>query len=156
MNTELIAATWRAVGALQQDFIQRFYAAFFARHPRYRALFPAGLAVSHVRKMTLTVALLADLADEPGAIAPHLRRLRAAHQPYRLAREDFDAFRDTFIHVLSRELGPEWSDAAGLAWREAFDEVLIPALCDAPLDNPRVILDIPNMYAPEPESATKP
>ena len=133
IDTELIAASWRSLGDRQHGFILRFYQVFFARHPRYRPLFPAELADSHVRKMVLTVALLADLADNPGDIGPHLRRLRAVHGPYGLARDDFDAFRDTFVHALSLELGPDWSDATALAWRDAFDQVLIPAMSPVPV-----------------------
>lgn len=132
INTEIIAASWRSLGERKHDFIVRFYQAFFARHPRYRPLFPAELADSHVRKMVLTVALLAELADDPGDILPHLRKLRAAHTPYQLALPDFAAFRDTFVQCLALELGPAWNDETALAWREAFDRVLVPALSPAP------------------------
>lgn len=128
MNTELIAQTWRSLGERQPQFIQAFYARFFERFPGYRKLFPADLRKAHLEKMIDTVALLGDLADEGSDIAPHLRKLGAAHKPFDLRPNDYQNFKAVFVEVLRQQLGVRWPEAAAKAWDEAFEQVLIPLM----------------------------
>ena len=128
MNTELIAQTWRALGERQPPFIQAFYARFFERFPGYRRLFPGDLRKAHLEKMIDTVALLGDLADDRSDIAPHLRKLGAAHRPFDLRPRDYENFKAVFLEVLGTELGATWTPAAARAWGEAFEQVLIPLM----------------------------
>lgn len=128
MNGALIEQTWQLLGDRRGQFIDAFYERFFERFPGYRKLFPRELRAAHLEKMVLTVALLADLADDRARIAPHLHRLGAAHRPFALQPRDFGNFRDVFIEVLGLQLGAQWTPAAEQAWREAFDEVLIPRM----------------------------
>jgi hemoglobin-like flavoprotein len=128
MNTELIAQTWQALGDRQSQFIDAFYHRFFERFPGYRKLFPHKLRLAHLEKMVLTLALLADLSDDRRGIAPHLRKLGAAHKPFDLELRDFNNFTSVFIEELELHVGKEWTAAAAQAWRDAFDTVLIPLL----------------------------
>ena len=128
MNTELIAQTWRSLGERQPQFIKAFYARFFERYPGYRKLFPGDLREAHLQKMIDTVALLGDLADDRDDIAPHLRKLGAAHKPFDLQPKDYRNFKAVFIEVLASELGPRWTAPAAQAWDEIFEQVLIPLM----------------------------
>lgn len=128
MNTELIARTWQALGERQGRFIQDFYERFFERFPDYRGLFPRELRDAHLAKMVDTVALLADLAEDTGDIAPRLHKLGAAHEPFALAPRDYANFKTVFIEVLGEHAGAAWSLQAGQAWSDAFDDVLIPLM----------------------------
>lgn len=128
MNTILIAQTWAALGPRHQQFIEDFYTRFFERFPAYRKLFPAELRHEHLAKMVGTIALLADLADDQPDIAPRLRRLGEAHEPFDLKPRDYQNFKEVFLEVLARDLGAGWTPGAAKAWEEAFDRVLIPAL----------------------------
>ena len=128
MNTQLIAQTWRSLGERQPQFIKAFYARFFERYPGYRKLFPGDLRQAHLQKMIDTVALLGDLADDRNDIAPHLHKLGAAHRPFDLHARDYRNFQTVFVEVLRQELGARWPAAAGLAWNDAFEQVLIPLL----------------------------
>jgi hemoglobin-like flavoprotein len=128
MNTELIAQTWAALGRRQGQFIEDFYKRFFERFPGYRKLFPGELRRAHLAKMIDTVALLADLAEDRTDIAPHLRKLGAAHEPFALEERDYGNFKAVFVEVLAGALGAQWTPAAAQAWEEAFDRVLIPTM----------------------------
>lgn len=128
MNTELIAQTWQALGRRQPQFIEAFYKRFFERFPGYRKLFPRELRKGHLDKMVETVALLSDLAEDRADIAPRLRKLGEAHQPFALAPRDFGNFKAAFLEVLGTYAGPQWTQAAEQAWSQAFDEVLIPLM----------------------------
>ena len=137
MNTELIEQTWLALGARQAQFIEAFYERFFERFPGYRKLFPRELRAEHLDKMLQTVALLCDLAEDRGDIAPHLRKLGAAHRPFDLAARDLANFRDVFVEVLAEHAGAGWSPAAARAWGEAFEEVLFPLMREGAQAAPR-------------------
>jgi hemoglobin-like flavoprotein len=128
MNTELIAQTWQALGGRQAQFVEDFYRRFFERFPGYRKLFPRALRPAHLEKMILTVTLLADLAEDRTGIAPHLRKLGAAHKPFDLKPREFDNFKEVFIEMLAPRVGAQWTTAAEKAWHDAFDEVLIPLM----------------------------
>jgi hemoglobin-like flavoprotein len=127
MNTELIAQTWQALGERQAKFVAAFYERFFERFPGYRRFFPRELGEAHLQKMVATVALLADLAEDTGDVAPRLHRLGAAHRPFELAPRDFGNFKAVFIEVL-REHSGSWSPEAAKAWSDAFEEVLFPLM----------------------------
>jgi hemoglobin-like flavoprotein len=128
MNTELIARTWGALGERQARFIEAFYQRFFERFPGYRKLFPRDLRAAHLEKMIDTVALLGDLADDRSEIAPHLRKLGAAHRPFDLHPRDYENFRAVFVEVLGGELGAQWTPEAAQAWDDAFEQILIPLM----------------------------
>jgi hemoglobin-like flavoprotein len=128
MNTELIAETWGALGPRQARFIADFYDRFFACFPDYRRLVPHELGQTHLDKMAQVIARLAELADDPADIAPHLQHLAEAHRAYALQPADFGNFRSVFVESLGEALGPAWSGAAARAWEEAFDEILVPAM----------------------------
>ncbi len=128
MNTELIAQTWQALGERQPQFIAAFYERFFERFPGYRKLFPTELGQAHLDKMLQTVALLCDLAEDREDIAPHLRKLGAAHRPFDLALHDFANFKAVFIEVLRSYAGSAWSTEAAKAWSDAFEDVLFPLM----------------------------
>jgi hemoglobin-like flavoprotein len=128
MKTELIAETWGALGETQREFVEAFYGRFFARFPIYRPYFPKQLNPAHLEKMVQTMALVANLAEEPGLVAPHMRKVGRAHSSYRLSPVDLDNFKMVFVEMLGERLGPRWSADAERAWSEAFDEVLIPLM----------------------------
>jgi hemoglobin-like flavoprotein len=128
MNTELVAQTWQALGERQPQFVEAFYERFFERFPGYRKLFPRELRAAHLEKMMQTVALLADLSEDRGDVAPRLRKLGAAHRPFDLAPRDFGNFKAVFIEVLRSYAGPAWSAQAAKAWSDAFEEVLFPLM----------------------------
>lgn len=128
MNTELIAQTWHALGERQVEFMEAFYRRFFERFPGYRKLFPHQLRPAHLEKMIHTMALMANLSEDQAIIAPHMRKLGAAHKPFDLERRDMNNFKGVFIEMLGEHLGARWTVTAAQAWSSAFDEVLIPLM----------------------------
>ena len=127
MNTELIADTW---GAIEDPmaFVESFYARFFERFPGYRPLFPKQLDPGHLEKMVQTMALVARMSEDRSLVAPHVHKVGAAHRPYALGPQDLANFEAAFIEMLGERLGPRWSPAAARAWKQAFDEVIIPLM----------------------------
>ena len=130
MNTELIAQTWHALDQSEAEFIEAFYRRFFERFPGYRKLFPHQLRAAHLEKMIHTMALMANLSEDQAIIAPHMRKLGAAHKPFDLERRDMNNLKEVFIEMLGEQLGARWTVAAAQAWSSAFDEVLIPLMCE--------------------------
>jgi hemoglobin-like flavoprotein len=129
MKTELITETWGALDERQQhDFVEAFYRRFFERFPGYRRHFPQELNPAHLEKMVQTMALVANLSEERGLIAPHMHKVGAAHEPYALKPGDLETFKVIFVEMLGEQLGEQWSLAAAQAWGEAFDQVLIPLM----------------------------
>lgn len=128
MKTELIAATWEALGEGQREFVEAFYQRFFDRFPDYRPLFPLELDERHLEKMVQTMALVANLSDDRSSIAPHMHRVGHAHRAYGLTARDFDNFKRTFLELLADRLGKQWSTEAEKAWTDAFDAVLVPLM----------------------------
>ena len=129
MKTELIAETWGALDERQQrEFVEAFYRRFFERFPGYRPLFPKELNAAHLGKMVQTMALVANLSEDRGLIAPHMHKVGSAHRPYALKPGDLENFKVTFVDMLGERLGARWSLAAAQAWGEAFDQVLIPLM----------------------------
>jgi hemoglobin-like flavoprotein len=128
MKTELIAETWEALGAAQREFVEAFYHRFFERYPDYRPLFPLELNPRHLEKMVQTMALVANLSDDRGSIAPHMHKVGEAHKAYGLGARDFDNFKGTFLELLGERLGQRWTTEAERAWNDAFDQVLVPLM----------------------------
>ncbi len=128
MKTELIAETWDALGEEQHAFVEVFYQRFFERFPDYRPLFPLELNPRHLEKMVQTMALVANLSDDRGGIAPHMHKVGQAHKAYGLTARDFDNFKRTFLELLGERLGGRWSTEAAKAWNDAFDAVLLPLM----------------------------
>ena len=128
MKTELIAETWEALGSAQREFVEAFYRRFFERYPDYRPLFPLELNPRHLEKMVQTMALVANLSDDRGSIAPHMHKVGQAHKSYGLTARDFDNFKRTFLELLGERLGRQWSAEAEMAWNDAFDAVLVPLM----------------------------
>ncbi|MDX1375347.1 MAG: globin [Burkholderiales bacterium] len=128
MKTELIAETWDALGSGQRAFVEAFYQRFFERYPDYRPLFPLELNPQHLEKMVQTMALVANLSDDRGSVAPHMHRVGEAHRAYGLTARDFDNFKRTFLELLGERVGARWSAAAQQAWSDAFDAVIVPLM----------------------------
>jgi hemoglobin-like flavoprotein len=128
MNTPIVAATWFALGERQQAMVGTFYERFFQRHPRYREMFPAQLNEHHLNKMVETMSLIARLQRERPIIAPRIQQVGDHHRPYALDEADLGNFRDVFVEVLAEFCGADWNPGAEQAWREAFDEEVIPIM----------------------------
>jgi hypothetical protein len=68
------------------------------------------------------------------------------HRHYGLALQDLDNFRDVFIEVIEEKCPGDWNAECRNAWKEAFDQVVLPLLMRG--------LGIDQ--APKPKSAKKP
>lgn len=128
MNTQIIAATWFALGERQEAMVGSFYERFFQRFPAYRSLFPAQLNDHHLHKMVETMSLIARLQQDRPIIAPRIQQVGDHHQPYALGAADLANFRDVFVEVLGEFSGADWSQEAERAWRDAFDQEVIPIM----------------------------
>ena len=125
MNTELIGQTWDSLGSAHLDLVRSFYARFFERFPRYRPLFPADMS-HQMRKMVDTMAMVSRLADSMDVVELRMVQVGERHGGFGLGREDLDNFRDVFLEVLEDNCQGRWNGECRLAWKDAFDQVLLP------------------------------
>ncbi|HKK04773.1 MAG TPA: globin [Gammaproteobacteria bacterium] len=127
MNTELIAQHWDGIGDKELELVSAFYERLFERHPRFRELFPA--TMSHqAEKMVQTLALMAKHSEDEPVLHPHLEKVGARHRTYGLALSDFDDFLSVLMEVMGEYNPKAWSPQCEAAWREAFRQIVVPAM----------------------------
>ena len=128
MNTDLIGESWDKLAEHQDALVETFYSRFFEQYPKYKSLFPDSMS-RHMAKIVRTLTIVARAAD-PEVVHPHLIRLGDKHRRFKLTKQDFVNFKQTFLEVLGEYCNkycPEsWNEQCVEAWNEAFDDHIIP------------------------------
>ena len=125
MNINVIQQDWNSLAGRRNEFSKAFYAALFEKFPQYRSLFPLSID-AQMERMVEMFSSLARFADHPDLIQPYLRHVGFAHRQLGIGVLDAENFKEVFIDILARELSSTWNATHESAWREAFDEMLLP------------------------------
>lgn len=125
MNMDAIREDWEALAGKRMQFTHAFYENLFERHPRYRELFPSSMD-AQMEKMVEMFSSLARFADHSDLIRPYLVSVGLAHRHTGIGADDVGNFKEAFIETLAHLRAEHWDAGHERAWREAFDEMLIP------------------------------
>lgn len=125
----LIAESWAALAGQRVELVRAFYERLFERFPKYRAMFPEKLdpQADRMVEMFSTVARYADHVD---FVRPYLLEVSYAHRHLGLHEEDLRNFEDVFIETLAEKGAAFWTEEYTAAWREAFDDMIVPILAE--------------------------
>jgi nitric oxide dioxygenase len=97
-----------------------FYDNLFALAPDLRPLFRPDVATQEMRFMS-TLATIADLLDDPGALGDELDDHARAHAGLGVRAEDFVPMGAALLVTLGETLGPAFDTRLQQAWRAAYD-----------------------------------
>ncbi len=125
MTIELIRQDWEALAGQRAQFTKAFYTAFFDQFPEYRALFPDAMD-AQMERMVEMFSNLARFADHSDLIQPYLLQVGFAHRGFGIRHNDAENFKEVFISTLAEARGEAWNEDHETAWRQAFDDMLIP------------------------------
>lgn len=100
----------------------RFYANLFAIAPEMRPLFRSDLGNQGMRFMS-TLATIADLSDDPEALADELAELARAHARVGVRPEHFAPMGLALMVTLGETIGPAFTNEIQQAWRAAYDAI---------------------------------
>ena len=125
MDTQSLNEVWLELTDHRPQLIEAFYTRLFERHPEYRELFPdpSGAPTDQMVDMFSGVA---GFSQYTGLLRPHLRRTGVAHRRFGITQGDVKNFMETFLSVLAEIYPGTWEPRHESAWREAFEEVIIP------------------------------
>ena len=120
-----IRETWDALEGRRITLIDTFYSRLFDRHPEYRELFPESMTPQK-EKMVEMISSVARFIDQVDLIRPYLANVGAAHRGTGITARDIENFKEVFIDTLARTCSETWEPRHEKAWREVFDEVIVP------------------------------
>jgi len=127
MDTRLISDTWDTLAGRRVEFTDNFYRSLFARDPRYRAMFPESMDAQRERMVEMWSSV-ARYADHIDLVRPYLLRVGFAHRPLGLSADDLHNFEEAFMEALAEVFEGSWDAEHEQAWREAFDDVVLPMI----------------------------
>ncbi|MEV7414368.1 globin domain-containing protein [Streptomyces sp. NPDC089919] len=128
----VIRRTLAEIEPIADKVTSYFYALVFVGHPELRELFPAAMDVQRDRllKALLTAA---EHIDNPGVLAPYLRRLGGGHRKYGTRPEHYPVVGEALIGALSRYAADTWGPEAEAAWVRAYtviSQIMIDAAAE--------------------------
>ena len=108
--------------AKQDEFVPRFYEAWFAEHPESRGLF-AGFNIDEQRsKLTYALMTVQRHSSVGGWVSEnYLRSLGRKHDVLGIDREWYPDFIDVLIQTLSDFHGNQWTSVLESDWRKALE-----------------------------------
>ncbi len=121
-----IQETWDALAGRRITLVDSFYSRLFDRHPEYRELFPETMTPQK-EKMVEMISSVARFIDQVDLIRPYLVNIGAAHRGTGITAGDIENFKEVFIDTLAWTCSETWEPRHEKAWREVFDEVILPA-----------------------------
>jgi hemoglobin-like flavoprotein len=98
----------------------RFYVNLFAIAPELRPLFRGDINNQGMRFMS-TLATIADLVDDPEALAGELDELARAHARVGVRAAHFPPMGSALLVTLGETIGPAFTERLQVAWRAAYD-----------------------------------
>ena len=125
MDIDIIKQDWEALAGKRMRFAHRVYDGLFARHPQYHAMFPEDMD-AQMERMVEMFSNIARFADHSHLIRPYLVNAGYAHRRLGIGAADVDNFTKVFIETLADVFAASWDEAHERAWREAFDDMIVP------------------------------
>ncbi len=126
MDLSAVRKTWNSLAGRRLEFIDTFYTRLFERYPEYQKLFPPDSMGMQKEKMVEMLSSVARFADNIGLVRTYLLEVGAAHQRMGISSQDIRNFTEVFLDSLAATCGESWQSHQEVAWREVFDEVIIP------------------------------
>jgi len=120
-----IQETWDALAGRRIVLVDTFYSRLFDRNPEYRGLFPESMTPQK-EKMVEMISSVARFIDQVDLIRPYLVNVGAAHRGTGITAGDIENFKEVFIDTLAFTCSERWESRHEKAWREVFDEVIVP------------------------------
>ena len=125
MDITAIQEIWGAVAGRQMMIVDTFYSRLLDRHPEYRKLFPESMTPQK-EKMVHLISSVTRFIDQVDLIRPYLVEVGAAHGDTGISASDVENFKEIFIDTLASTCSGTWEPRHEKAWREVFDEIIIP------------------------------
>ena len=101
---------------------EAFYVNLFAIAPELRALFPPDMADQGMRFMS-TLAMMANLLDDPDGFAAGIDRLVAVHARAGVRAAHFKPMGHALLVTLGEAMGPAFTCDLQRSWRAAYDHI---------------------------------
>lgn len=125
MDTSAIQQTWNSLAGRRLEFVDIFYTRLFGRYPEYRELFPDSMN-RQKEKMVEMLSSVARFADHIDLVRSYLLEVGAAHHRTGITSTDIRNFTEVFLDALATTCAGSWEPHHEKAWREVFDDVVIP------------------------------
>ena len=125
MDIPAVRQTWNSLAGRRLEFIDIFYTRLFERYPQYRELFPDSMNMQK-EKMVEMLSSVARFADHIDLVRTYLLEVGAAHHRTGITTTDIENFTDVFLDSLAETCGESWQPHQEAAWRQVFDDVIIP------------------------------
>ena len=125
MDIDIVKNSWNALAGRRSQFVDQFYGRLFERYPDYRKLFPPEMGPQRERMVEM-ISSLALWADHMDLIEPYLENVGFAHRRTGIHTADVQNFTAVFLDTLAELHGSGWDERHASAWREVFDDVVIP------------------------------
>lgn len=125
MDMNAIQQTWDSLAGRRIVFVDAFYSRLFEEYPEYRKLFPESMTPQK-EKMVEMISSVARFADHIDLIRTYLLEVGAAHHRTGIAAGDIRNFTEVFLDSLAEACGESWESRHEKAWREAFEDVIVP------------------------------
>jgi NAD(P)H-flavin reductase len=119
LNPEVIRQSVAGLDAGPQRCAGDFYGYLFAGHPRLRGMFPPQMDGQNER-LFAALCRIAELIDQPTALAQYLAQLGADHRKYGVEPEHYAAVGDALLRAL-RKHSPWWTDEHEESWATAYN-----------------------------------
>lgn len=118
----LVRASLPLIRAHFEPASTQFYDNLFALAPGLRPLFRGDVADQGMRFMS-TLATIAELLDDPEALATETAALARAHAQLGVVRAHFAPMGLALMVTLGETLGPAFTCELQSAWRAAYDAI---------------------------------
>ncbi len=122
---DIIRRDWEALAGKRMQFTHDFYERLFDRHPQYRDLFPKSMD-AQMERMVEMFSSVVRFADHSDLIRPYLVNVGFAHRRMGIDAADMENFKETFLDTLAHLRKAQWSAQNDTAWRQAFDDMILP------------------------------
>lgn len=121
-ETKLVQTT---IAALQKEADRAttvFYERLFTRNPELQQLF-LGDMEEQGQKLMAMLRMISKTADSLYAIAPAIENLGIQHVRFHVQPDDYTAFGEALLEMLTLELGPDFTPEARSAWNQLYGEM---------------------------------
>ena len=122
-RAELLRDTLECVLAADDTFPARFYQRLFASHPEVQAMFRSHSPGAQRKMFAQKLVAIVDHIEDQAWIEREAAALGASHAGYGVKPEMYAWVGDALIATVAEACGAQWSDAAGRAWRTAYDQL---------------------------------
>jgi len=126
MDVIAIQQTWDALAGRRSLLVDNFYSRLFELYPEYQKLFPESMTPQKDR-MVETIGSVARFANHIDLIRAYVLDIGAAHRRIGISTQHVENFKEVLLNSLAVTCGESWEPRHEKAWREAFEDVIIPS-----------------------------